>query len=178
MLFRKLVPLSHIRNNRLRYRETAMASTTQAGSAAAPPWHAAYPAPRTEAGAVSRDEVLSMLKDPKSIPGKDFILVDLRRADHEVPAVDFLFVHLNYLIILLNFLQGETIRGSINLPAQSLWPTIPTIYAMFKAAGLRKVIWYCGRSTCFRIQVSFFEKGADIDRVLTWSRHQGCWLVC
>jgi hypothetical protein len=49
-------------------------------------------------------------------------------------------------------LQGGTIRGSINLPAQSLWPTIPTIYAMFTAAGMRKVIWYCGRSSCFRMQ--------------------------
>lgn len=40
--------------------------------------------------------------------------------------------------------QGGTIRGSINLPAQSLFPTIPTLYAWFKAAGVKKVIWYCG----------------------------------
>ena len=130
-----------------------MASTTQAGSAASPPWHAAYPAPKTEAGAISRDEVLSLLNDPKSIAGKDFILIDLRRADHEVPAVDLLFMHLNYLTKLL---QGGTIHGSINLPAQSLWPAIPTIYAMFKAAGLCKVIWYCGRLICFHMQVSYF----------------------
>ncbi|KAJ9161168.1 hypothetical protein NKR19_g2551 [Coniochaeta hoffmannii] len=54
----------------------------------------------------------------RNAAGKDFILVDLRKADHE----------------------GGTIRGSINLPAQSLWPTIPTLYKMFKAAGLRKII--------------------------------------
>lgn len=41
-------------------------------------------------------------------------------------------------------LQGGTIRGSINLPAQSLFPTMPTLYVLFKAAGVKKVIWYCG----------------------------------
>lgn len=46
----------------------------------------------------------------------------------------------------MRFSQGGTIRGSINLPAQSLWPTIPALYEMFKAANLRRVIWYCGRS--------------------------------
>ena len=45
--------------------------------------------------------------------------------------------------------QGGTIRGSINLPAQSLWPTIPTLYEIFKAADLRRIIWYCGRFICF-----------------------------
>jgi arsenical-resistance protein 2 len=39
--------------------------------------------------------------------------------------------------------QGGTIRGSINLPAQSLYPTIPALYSVLKAAGVRKVIWYC-----------------------------------
>jgi arsenical-resistance protein 2 len=41
-------------------------------------------------------------------------------------------------------LQGGTIRGSLNLPAQSLYPTIPGLYSLLKAAGVRKVIWYCG----------------------------------
>lgn len=47
-------------------------------------------------------------------------------------------------------LQGGTIRGSINLPAQSLYPAIPTLYNLFKSAGVQKVIWYCCR---FRIGV-------------------------
>jgi arsenical-resistance protein 2 len=42
--------------------------------------------------------------------------------------------------------QGGTIRGSINLPAQSLYPTLPSVYALCKAAGLRKIIFYCGSS--------------------------------
>ncbi|KAK3936353.1 Rhodanese-like domain-containing protein [Diplogelasinospora grovesii] len=86
------------------------------------PWYAAYPAPKSEAATMPREEVLVMLKEQR--PGKDFVLVDLRRNDHE----------------------GGTIRGSINLPAQSLYPSLPTIYRMFKEAGVRRVIWYCGSS--------------------------------
>ena len=48
------------------------------------PWHSAYPAPKnSNPSAVSRDEVRKWL-DEGLIPGKDFVLVDLRRADHEV----------------------------------------------------------------------------------------------
>lgn len=45
------------------------------------------------------------------------------------------------------FHQGGTIRGSINLPAQSLYTSMPTLYTVFKAAGIRNVIWYCGASS-------------------------------
>lgn len=41
-------------------------------------------------------------------------------------------------------LQGGTIAGSINLPAQSLFPTIPALYNLFKAAGASRIVWYCG----------------------------------
>ncbi|KAH6971030.1 Rhodanese-like domain-containing protein [Ilyonectria sp. MPI-CAGE-AT-0026] len=100
-----------------------MASAHESGNP--PPWYAAFPAPReSQPGGVTREELLKMLKGCDKFADRDFILVDLRRNDHE----------------------GGTIRGSINLPAQSLYPTIPTIYNMFKAAGLRKVIWYCSSS--------------------------------
>jgi len=69
---------------------------------------------------------------------------------------------------LTRSLQGGTIRGSINLPAQSLWPTIPTLYEVFKAAGLRRIVWYCGEPShpllvfawCFRSAYSsrFFAR--------------------
>ncbi|CCF37233.1 hypothetical protein CH063_08619, partial [Colletotrichum higginsianum] len=42
--------------------------------------------------------------------------------------------------------EGGTIRGSINLPAQTLYPSIPTLYSLFQAAGVSTVIWYCGSS--------------------------------
>ncbi|KAK3352123.1 Rhodanese-like domain-containing protein [Neurospora tetraspora] len=90
------------------------------------PWYAAFPEPQSDLMNISRAEVLEMLKGSTGeVVGKDFVLVDLRRNDFE----------------------GGTIRGSINLPAQSLYPTLPTVYAMFKAAGLKKVIFYCGSST-------------------------------
>lgn len=47
------------------------------------PWHEAFPAPRTTAPTISRQEVLQWFREGKK-PGKDFVLVDLRRADHEV----------------------------------------------------------------------------------------------
>ncbi|KAM0443736.1 hypothetical protein ACHAPV_009219 [Trichoderma viride] len=89
------------------------------------PWHSVYPPPRdVELMSITREEMLQMMKDSESVAAKDFLLIDLRRTDYE----------------------GGTIRGSINLPAQSLYPTIPTLYSLFKAAGLRKIIWYCSSS--------------------------------
>jgi len=46
-------------------------------------WHAAHPAPRTVASVVTRGTLLSWMKKGK-LAGKDFVLVDLRRMDHEV----------------------------------------------------------------------------------------------
>ncbi|KAK9242909.1 Rhodanese-like domain-containing protein [Lipomyces tetrasporus] len=87
------------------------------------PWYAGYPEPRTEAATISRLELLHWFRDLKK-PGRDFVLVDLRRTDHD----------------------GGTIRGSINLPAQSLYPTIPVLYSLLAAAKVPKVVWYCGSS--------------------------------
>lgn len=48
------------------------------------PWHAAYPPPRNgNPPSVSRDEVLQWLLQGQK-PGRDFVLVDLRRNDHKV----------------------------------------------------------------------------------------------
>ncbi|CAK7235578.1 hypothetical protein SBRCBS47491_009340 [Sporothrix bragantina] len=88
------------------------------------PWHAAYPDPTSDVVFISREDVLALLNDSTLVAGKDYLLVDLRRNDH----------------------QGGTIRGSVNLPAQSLHPILPTYYNLFKAAGVRKIIFYCGSS--------------------------------
>ncbi|KAF3939145.1 hypothetical protein ABW19_dt0205031 [Dactylella cylindrospora] len=94
-------------------------------SAAVPPWYAAYPTPKTEKpGRISREEVLEALKAVESSGVKDFVLIDVRRNDFE----------------------GGSIRGSINIPAQSLYTTIPSWYKVFKAAGIKKAIWYCNSS--------------------------------
>jgi hypothetical protein len=47
------------------------------------PWHAAFPAPRNTARSISREEMLQWMREGKQ-PGKDYVLVDLRRNDHEV----------------------------------------------------------------------------------------------
>ncbi|KGO36852.1 hypothetical protein PEX1_051950 [Penicillium expansum] len=87
------------------------------------PWHAAYPAPRGVATSISREELLQWIREGKQA-GKDFLLVDLRRTDYE----------------------GGTIQGSLNLPAQSLYPTIPTLYSLVSNSSVKYVIWYCGSS--------------------------------
>ncbi|KAI9882353.1 MAG: hypothetical protein M1823_005896 [Watsoniomyces obsoletus] len=89
-----------------------------------PPWHAAYPAPSNpDPPSITAAELLERMQQGQQ-PGKDFVLVDLRRNDHE----------------------GGTIRGSINLPAQSLYPTIPTLYELFAQAGVKEIIFYCTSS--------------------------------
>jgi hypothetical protein len=47
------------------------------------PWHAAYPAPTAAASIVTREMVMSWMQAGR-LPGKDFVLVDLRRTDYEV----------------------------------------------------------------------------------------------
>ena len=47
-------------------------------------------------------------------------------------------------LFVANHVKGGTIHGSINLPAQSLYPTIPALYTLFKKAKVTSVIWYCG----------------------------------
>ncbi|KAF2188559.1 hypothetical protein K469DRAFT_737382 [Zopfia rhizophila CBS 207.26] len=75
---------------------------------------------------ITLKEVFDMLNEKKSNDRRDFVLVDLRRNDY----------------------KGGTIYNSINLPAQSLYHSIPTLYTMFKAAassrgrGTRAAGWF------------------------------------
>ncbi|KAI4190448.1 MAG: hypothetical protein LQ346_004918 [Caloplaca aetnensis] len=87
-------------------------------------WYEAYPPAQCKNPAsITATELLHALKQGKK-PGVDFILVDLRRNDHE----------------------GGTIKGSLNLPAQSLHQSLPTLYALCLAAGAKQVIWWCASS--------------------------------
>ncbi len=38
------------------------------------------------------------------------------------------------------------IKGSINLPAMSVYATIPRLYKLFVAAGIKNVVWFCCES--------------------------------
>ena len=56
-------------------------------AAAEAPWHAAFPPPKcTKPASITRSEVLEMFQNGKKA-GKDFVLVDLRRMDHEVDSL-------------------------------------------------------------------------------------------
>lgn len=81
-------------------------------------WSDAFPAPRTTAPIISREETLSHLSSP------EFLVVDVRRTDYE----------------------GGTIKGSINLPAHSFYMNRGVLYDLCKRAGVKKVAFYCGRS--------------------------------
>jgi hypothetical protein len=58
------------------------------------PWHAAFPTPRHQSSQlpdVDKEDVLNLLKDGKQ-PGErgGFLLVDVRRNDHEVRTITIL----------------------------------------------------------------------------------------
>lgn len=48
------------------------------------PWYAAYPKAVSEAVFLPRSTVLEWFSSEDKLPGKHFVLVDLRRNDHEV----------------------------------------------------------------------------------------------
>lgn len=58
-----------------------MASQQEASIA---PWHAKYPAPKHQPGSLTREQLLEMMRQVGGVAGADFVLVDLRRNDHEV----------------------------------------------------------------------------------------------
>lgn len=54
-----------------------------------PAWYEAYPEPRNQQpGAITREDLLAKLQQGQK-PGVDFLLVDLRRTDHEVGFILF-----------------------------------------------------------------------------------------
>jgi arsenical-resistance protein 2 len=48
------------------------------------PWHAAYPVPKQASPTIDRQEVLELLRSSAGTGKKKYVLVDLRRNDHEV----------------------------------------------------------------------------------------------
>ncbi|KIY02786.1 uncharacterized protein Z520_01251 [Fonsecaea multimorphosa CBS 102226] len=99
-------------------------TTTAPASQDEKPWHAHFPAPReTDPKAITREDLLERFRQGQS-GGRDFVLVDLRRNDH----------------------AGGTIKHSINLPAQTLYFSLATLYELCAAAHVPLVIFYCGSS--------------------------------
>jgi hypothetical protein len=40
--------------------------------------------------------------------------------------------------------KGGFLNGSLNLPIESLYPALSTVYQLSKNAGVHHVLWYCG----------------------------------
>lgn len=67
-----------------KYRRLNASSTQTRKMAASKEWHEAYPNPRNQApDAITRQDLLERLRKGQK-PGVDFLLVDLRKADHQV----------------------------------------------------------------------------------------------
>ena len=104
------------------------------------PWHSVYPAPRNSSPkAINRDDLRQWL-DEESLPGKDFVLVDLRRADHEAGY----HIQVNEARSLTSKIQGGPFRALSICQHRACTQSIPTLYTLFAAAGVEKVIFYCG----------------------------------
>lgn len=65
-------------------------STGNQPATAAPPWYSGYPAVKGEVKGLNRDAVLELLHTGGA--GTTFVLVDVRRADHEVGCPEYLRV--------------------------------------------------------------------------------------
>ena len=90
------------------------------------PWWTDFPEPKSVATQVEPAYVLRLLQEHDALAGKprEFLLVDARRSD----------------------CTGGTVRGAMNLPAHSFYPTRNSLYDLCKQAGIKKVFFYCGES--------------------------------
>ncbi|KAJ4287333.1 hypothetical protein N0V90_012731 [Kalmusia sp. IMI 367209] len=82
-------------------------------------WYDAFPAPQSTAPLLTREAALSNLSS------RDLLLVDVRRNDYE----------------------GGTVKGSLNLPAQSFYLNRAVLHDLCKRAGVKQVAFYCGSSS-------------------------------
>lgn len=93
----------------------------------APQWWESLPAVQSSCREIEPAEVKQFLeKDAAAGLGttRDFLLVDVRQKDW----------------------QGGTVATSINLPAQTFCQTRASVYQLCKQAGIRRIIFYCGKS--------------------------------
>lgn len=92
-------------------------------------WWDAFPAPRHAAALLPIEAALKELSRP------DLLLVDVRRTDFE----------------------GGTIKGSLNLPAQSFYLNRAVLYNLCKRAGVKQVAFYCGEQPALGSGVFLME---------------------
>ncbi|BGP40582.1 hypothetical protein JCM10450v2_004585 [Rhodotorula kratochvilovae] len=102
-------------------------SGTSAAPAPEAPWHAAFPAPTATLAdntlaAISIDELKTRLTSSNTAK-EDVLVVDVRRTDFEI----------------------GFIRGAVNLPAHSFYPTLPSLLPIL--SRYRAVVFHCQSSS-------------------------------
>jgi len=83
------------------------------------PWHAILPQPESIVKTMGPAELAEMIRSSHLTPGKDYLVVDVRRTDFE----------------------NSFIKGALNLPAHSFYQTLPTIVTILST--IPKVIFHC-----------------------------------
>lgn len=90
------------------------------------PWWAGFSEVKASCRRMEASQVKELLEADEAAGSnaeREFLLVDVRRTDW----------------------GGGTIKTSINFPAQSLYQTRPVIYQLCKQAGIKNIIFYCGK---------------------------------
>lgn len=90
------------------------------------PWHATFPAPKQIVPNFSKEKLLQFYATLGDVLNAGVLLIDVRRTDYE----------------------GGTIRGSLNLPAQSFYLNRAALYRLCigdGVTGMHRVIFYCGK---------------------------------
>ncbi|KAF8904030.1 Rhodanese-like domain-containing protein [Mucidula mucida] len=86
------------------------------------PWHAGFPTATSSAGRISPEDLHTRL----GAGDKDILVVDLRRTDFEIvvdPSID------------------GFIKGAINLPAHTFYPTLPGLVPIL--SQFKEVVFHC-----------------------------------
>src|ERR1700761_5255170 len=91
------------------------------------PWYASLPTPVRAAPLYPKEDLLRQFMILGDMLNAGTLLIDVRRTDYE----------------------GGTIRGSLNLPAQSFPLNMSTLFRLCSGDGLAvisRVVFYCGKS--------------------------------
>ncbi|KAL5533944.1 hypothetical protein ACEPAG_404 [Sanghuangporus baumii] len=96
-----------------------MADQSKATPSVTPSWAAGLPEPLSAPESITVEALVELIKTSSKTPGKDYIVVDVRRTDFE-----------NYAI-----------PGAINFPAHSFYPTRAGVISVLSDIPL--VIFHC-----------------------------------
>ncbi|KIW07928.1 uncharacterized protein PV09_01835 [Verruconis gallopava] len=109
-----------VRTIALRHRSTMAAEE--------PPWWSKFPQPERSPPLYSKEDLLRQFQILGDVLNAGTLIIDVRRTDYE----------------------GGCIRNSLNIPAQSFYQNMATLYRLCKGDGvsvISRVMFYCGSSS-------------------------------